>query len=132
MSYTEGGCLCGAVRYRVAGAPSSSVICHCRACRKAAAAPSVAWVTFDRADVTLLQGVPGRFVSSPGVVRTFCSACGTPLTYTTEKRPREIDVTTISLDDETLFAPTEEIWISRKVSWEAADPARPQRSGPAG
>jgi len=127
----EGGCLCGAVRYKVTGAPSWSGICHCRACRKAAGAPSVAWLTFDRRNFMLLRGDPGRFVSSSGVVRTFCAACGTSLTYATEDRPREIDVTTISFDDETVLAPTVEIWISHKVSWEAADPTRPRCTGPA-
>jgi hypothetical protein len=124
MIHAEGGCLCGAVRYRVTGAPSWSTICHCRTCRKAGGAPSVAWLTFDRGNFTLLQGVPGRFLSSLGVVRTFCTVCGTPLTYATEGRPGDIDVTTMSLDDATMFPPTSEVWISHKVSWEITDPAR--------
>ena len=126
MSHVEGGCLCGAIRYRVAGVPSWSTICHCRTCRKAAGAPSVGWLTFDRGDFTVLRGVPGRFISSPGVLRTFCASCGTHLTYATESRPGDIDVTTISLDDEAEFPPTCELWISHKVSWEMADPHREQ------
>jgi hypothetical protein len=124
MSHAEGGCLCGTMRYRVAGVPAWSAICHCRACRKASGAPSVGWLTFDRENFALLQGVPGRFASSPGVVRTFCTTCGTPLTYASEPRPDDIDVTTLSLDDETLFPPTCEVWLSHKVSWEATDPTR--------
>jgi hypothetical protein len=131
MSHAEGGCLCGAIRYRVTGAPSWSTICHCRACRKAAGAPSVGWLTFDRGNFTLLQGVMGRFVSSPGVVRTFCANCGTSLTYATEGRPGDIDVTTMSLDDETIFPPTCEVWISHKASWEATDPTREHHPGDA-
>jgi len=131
MAAVKGGCLCGAVRYKVTGAPSWSGICHCRACRKASGAPSVAWLTFERGNFMLLQGDPGRFVSSNAVVRTFCTACGTPLTYTTGDRAGEIDVTTMSLDDETMFAPTVEIWIAHKVSWEAADPGRPRCAGAA-
>jgi hypothetical protein len=124
MSHAEGGCLCGAIRYRVTGTPSWSAICHCRTCRKASGAPSVGWLTFDRGNFTLVHGVPGRFVSSPGVVRTFCTACGTPLTYATEGRPADIDVTTMSLDDEATFPPTIEVWVSHKASWEITDPAR--------
>ena len=41
---TEGGCLCRAVRYRVNGVPIVTSLCHCRTCRLAAGAPSVAWV----------------------------------------------------------------------------------------
>jgi hypothetical protein len=91
----------------------------------------VGWLTLDRGNFTLLQGVPGRFDSSPGVVRTFCKACGTPLTYANEARPGDIDVTTMSLDDETMFPPTCEVWISHKVSWEVADPAREHYPGDA-
>jgi hypothetical protein len=124
MSHAEGGCLCGAIRYRVTGVPLWSTICHCRTCRKAGGAPSVGWLTFDRGNFALLHGVPGRFVSSPGVVRTFCTVCGTPLTYASEGRPADIDVTTVSLDDERMFPPTIEVWMSHKVSWEITDRTR--------
>ena len=35
----EGGCLCGAVRYRAIAAPIRAVICHCSMCRKHSGAP---------------------------------------------------------------------------------------------
>ena len=41
----EGGCLCGAVRYRISGSPLSSVNCHCESCRRASGAPAVAWIS---------------------------------------------------------------------------------------
>ena len=122
MKYAEGGCLCGAVRFRVTGAPSASLICHCRTCRKASAAPSVAWLRFDRGNLELLSGVPRRFASSSGVERTFCPDCGSPLTYANDESPSSIDVTTISLDDESTFPPTREVWVSHKVRWEPTDP----------
>jgi hypothetical protein len=71
----------------------------------------------------MLRGAPHSFVSSSGVVRTFCAQCGTPLTYTNDLNPSEIDVTTMSLDDESAFAPTREVWLSDKVAWEATDAA---------
>jgi len=126
MGHAEGGCLCGAIRYRVTCVPSWSTICHCRTCRKAAGAPSVGWLTFDRGNFALLRGAPARFVSSPGVERTFCTACGTQLTYASDGRPGDIDVTTMSLDDQMLFPPTCEVWISHRVSWEVTDPTRDQ------
>lgn len=126
MKYAEGGCLCGAIRYRVVSEPSSSIICHCRTCRKANAAPSVGWLTFDRESFALLRGSPRSFASSSGVVRTFCAECGSPLTYANDGAPTEIDVTTMSLDDESIFAPTREVWLSHKVPWEPTDPALKQ------
>ena len=43
-----GGCLCGAIRYRITGAPVEALYCHCRMCRRAHGAPVVAW--FETAD----------------------------------------------------------------------------------
>jgi hypothetical protein len=70
--------------------------------------------------------MPAHLVSSPGVVRTFCRVCGTPLTYANEKTPGEVDVTTVSMDEETSFPPTRELWVSHRVNWEVTDPARAQ------
>lgn len=122
VKHSEGGCLCGAVRFRATGVPSSSVICHCRTCRKASGAPSVGWLTFDRSNLELVRGVLRRFVSSPGVERTFCGDCGSPLTYASARTPSSIDITTISLDDPSAFPPTGEVWVSHKLGWETGDP----------
>ena len=46
MPEIEGGCLCGATRYRATGRPTSTMICHCQTCRRAAGSPDVAWVRF--------------------------------------------------------------------------------------
>ena|SRR5689334_6083819 len=122
----EGGCLCGAVRYRATGAPKAQTLCHCRSCRRAAGAPSVGWVVFNAGDFAFFSGEPIRFESSPGVTRTFCGRCGTPLTYRRESRPDSIDATTATLDHPDDFAPDKEIWLSHKLQWEAANPSMQQ------
>lgn len=114
-----GGCLCGAVRYRATGEPTAKVLCHCRSCQRGAGAPSVGWVVFKVSEFAFTSGEPTRFESSPGVTRTFCAQCGSPLTYQNARRPNAVDVTTATLDQPGDFAPTKEIWISHKLSWEA-------------
>jgi hypothetical protein len=64
---TEGGCLCGAVRYRAHGQPTNSMICHCQTCRKAAGAPVVAWLTFPLGRFSFVRSTPAEFRSSPPV-----------------------------------------------------------------
>jgi hypothetical protein len=126
MSIQEGGCLCGAVRYRVTGLPLYSAICHCRSCRRAAAAPAVAWQTFEWQQFELLAGTPRTYRSSPGVRRTFCENCGTPLTYSSEQRSQQVDITSASLDDPEITPPRSEVWLEDKLAWVSPDRARRQ------
>lgn len=131
----EGGCLCRAVRYRVTGVPIVTSLCHCRTCRLAAGAPSVAWVILRSRDFMFSAAQPARFRSSPAVTRTFCSRCGTSLTYQSDAEPDTIDVTTASLDSPDDFAPTREIWIAHKLAWERLNdtlPQYPESSRPGG
>jgi hypothetical protein len=106
---SEGGCLCGSVRYRVGGEPLSSGICHCLTCRKVSAAPMLPFVTFPAGRFELTRGKPSDFNSSAPVVRSFCGRCGTPLTYRNSDHPDEIDVMTCSLDAPEAFPPSHHI-----------------------
>jgi hypothetical protein len=121
----EGGCLCGTVRYRVTGRALAQLICHCRTCRRASGAPSVAWVTFRSTDFAFVVGGPASFRSSPPVTRTFCGNCGTPLTYRHQSSADTVDVTTVTLDSPDELAPTCEVWTEHKVGWESLDEALP-------
>jgi hypothetical protein len=114
---TEGGCLCGAIRYVAHGVPTVSMICHCDTCCRAAGAPVVAWLTFRTSDFSFVRGVPAEYRSTPPVTRTFCPTCGTSLTYVHAERPSEIDVTTSTLDDAGAFPPTYHAWLSDGVGW---------------
>ena len=125
-AYADGGCLCGAVRYRVHGQPRSSSLCHCRSCRLASGAPAVAWVVFDDTRCELLQGHPATRRSSPRVVRSFCPRCGTPLSYRHADDPGVIQLTAATLDHPELYPPACEIWLEHHVAWEAVAPARPK------
>jgi hypothetical protein len=113
----EGGCLCGAVRYRASGDATHPTLCHCRSCRRAAGAPLVAWVTFPVAGFAFEKGTPARYRSSPPVERTFCGACGTPLTYQHASFPDEIDISVASFDEPAAFPPADHTWTSEKIAW---------------
>ena len=60
----EGGCQCGAVRYEVTGDPVMTAICHCSMCRRANAAPVVAWAMFEESQVSFTQTSPKLYASS--------------------------------------------------------------------
>jgi hypothetical protein len=117
----EGGCLCGAIRYRVEGSPSSVSICHCRSCRRASGAPAVGWFVVSRAQFKLLSCVLAICQSSKPVHRGFCRQCGTQLTYQHESAPDTIELTIASLDTPERLPPTKEIWLAEKLPWAAVN-----------
>jgi catechol 2,3-dioxygenase-like lactoylglutathione lyase family enzyme len=122
----DGGCLCGAVRYRATGSASFATLCHCTSCRRASAAPAVAWVTFPHDAFAVTRGEPVRFRSSPPVVRSFCGRCGTPLTYEHESFAGAVDVTTASLDEPERCPPLDHTWVSERLSWWRPEPRWPE------
>jgi hypothetical protein len=126
MKIHQGGCLCSAIRFRISGEPAFSSVCHCATCRRAGAAPIVAWLTFDRGQIEILSGNPRTYRSSQGVVRQFCGTCGSQISYESVERPTTIDITTASLDNPNLFPPTLEVWLEHRLSWLSADPTRAQ------
>ena len=112
-----GGCLCGAVRFAAVGVPMNSGICHCRSCRKTASAPGLPFLGFPAAGFRFTQGEPTELRSSPGVVRSFCGRCGSPLTYRQVDQPETLDIMTCSLDDPEAVAPTFHVWMEENPAW---------------
>jgi hypothetical protein len=113
----KGGCACGVIRFSAESHPWVSLIGHCESCRRVAAAPVTARVTFDKKRFKIVQGQPPGFSSSPSVWRTFCSACGTPLTYPHTDDPATVDVTSCRLDKPEAFPPTHHAWLRDDLSW---------------
>lgn len=125
MADITGGCLCGAVRYRLIAPPESSGFCHCETCRRAGSAPSLPYAGIDLAAFAVTQGAPVAYRSSARVLRSFCGTCGSPLTYFNEDKPDKIDIMTVSLDAPEAFAPTEHVWVSEKLAWDVVTDGLP-------
>lgn len=124
--FHDGGCLCGAVRYRAVGGPLWVAHCHCESCRKGSGAAMLTWVGLLQDQFTWTAGAPVRFESSPGVRRAFCAACGTPLTYEAVRIADEVHVTAGTLDDPASAPPTLHVWWEERLSWLHADDGLPK------
>ena len=122
----SGRCLCGAVRYEVSGPAGNPCYCHCDSCRRAAGAPLVAWATFARERLRIVQGQLTEYRSSAAVLRGFCAACGGALTYRHESRGTEIDVTLASLDEPGSLAPRMHVWVAERLPWVTISDGLPQ------
>ena len=113
----QGGCQCGAVRYRISGAAVVVAICHCTMCRRANAAPSVAWAMYQQSHVTFTRNAPATYKSSLEAERGFCSTCGTQISFTASYIPGLIDLTVGSLDHPEAVAPALHYWDSKRLPW---------------
>lgn len=131
----EGGCLCGAVRYRAAAAPLLVEYCHCGMCRRGGGAPVVVWADFAAGDFTFVRGAPTQYESSPGILRGFCGRCGSTLTFQRGAAPPKISVTVGTMDDPQALAPRQHIFAEDALPWLHLDddlPRHPQEMPPAG
>ena len=113
----RGRCFCKEIRFEVAGPERYACFCYCESCQRAAGAPVVAWATYAREGFVVTEGKVHWHHSSPGVTRGICSRCGSSITYENEKRPGEIDIAIICLDEPSRPAPRAHIWTEDKQPW---------------
>ncbi len=115
----EGGCLCGAVRFKAEGEPINVRICHCRNCQKAMGSPFFARALFKQSDLTvegdtaplcLLGGARSCFLQDLRHAAVFLA-----------KEPAAAGVALAAFDDRNAFAPTEHIWVTEKMDWVKID-----------
>ena len=112
----HGGCLCGAVRYAAAGEPFNVTHCHCADCRRSSGAAFVTWASFRRADFRFTQGEP-RVLLWAERLRSFCAACGTPLTFMIAPGAAEVDVTVCTFDQPAAIVPADHTWVEDRLPW---------------
>ena len=113
----EGGCRCGAVRYRAEGGPLWVTHCHCEECRRSCGAPVSTFVGVGTDGFAFVAGTPGAYESSPQVVRKFCGTCGTPLTYEAAVYPGEVHIMAGTLDNPESLAPGSHVYVSERMPW---------------
>jgi hypothetical protein len=97
----EGGCHCGAVRFRVVVEEHAASDCNCSICRKKGFLHLI--VPPER--FTLVRGadVLSTYRFNTGVAKhTFCKVCGIHPFYTPRSHPDQVDVNVRCLDGDVL------------------------------
>ena len=125
MMVIEGGCFCGAIRYRAEEHTDSVAHCHCRHCRAASGATLMTWVEVPRSAFVWVDEEPAAYVHESdwktSVTRRFCARCGTSLTYERDGSDF-LDVAVGSLDDPNSVTPAHHVYDASRIGWfEVAD-----------
>lgn len=128
----RGSCLCGAVKYEMDGDLRFASHCHCSMCRKAhgAAFGSYGGVSVRKFRITQGRDSVRAFNSSTGVTRSFCSHCGSPLTWTSDQHPEYLAFTLGTLETPLPMPPgMRHIHVASKAPWYEICDALPRFDG---
>lgn len=120
----NGSCLCGRVRYEVAGELSDVEYCHCSQCRKSSGSAFAVNGAVSSAEFRFVVGAASvtEYESSPGVFRCFCRHCGSPLIKRMARRPETVGLRLGTLDTDPGARPERHIHVASKAPWvEIAD-----------
>ncbi len=117
----EGGCACGAVRYRVTSAPLFTHCCHCRDCQRQTGSAFVLNLLIEADRVELLAGSPrpvdvAREEGRPPQRMFRCPDCQVAV-FSEYGRPQLRFVRAGTLDDPSGVAPDVHIYTRSKVAW---------------
>src|SRR5690242_8739398 len=119
----EGGCACGAVRYRLGSAPLFVHCCHCRDCQRQTGSAFVLNALIEADRVALLSGDPqsiGVPTDSGRPHRIFrCPACQTAVWSEYGGRTEIRFVRVGTLDDPIALVPDVHIYTRSKLPWVA-------------
>lgn len=121
----EGGCQCGAVRYRLKASPLSVYNCHCKDCHRFSGAAWSMSMPVRSDDIEHLSGALDRYDRAADSGRTiamlFCANCHTWL-WNEPPTPGLMVVRAGSLDSLDWAVPIGNIWTDSKAAWAAIDP----------
>jgi hypothetical protein len=127
---STGGCLCGALRYRINRPLDKLIQCHCTHCQKTSGAGASFNAAIPADSFELTRGTPKRYddkADSGNILwRFFCGDCGSPLYSQRSTLPGFMVIKAGSLDDSDQLKVTMNIWTRSARPWMPIDPALEQ------
>jgi hypothetical protein len=123
----EGGCACGAVRYRVKGEPVRTNVCHCTFCQRRTGSAFGIGIFFKEEDIEFEQGELKTYEhhsdeSHRWLRLGFCPNCGTTVTWTVEILPGARSIAGGTFDDRDWYKIERHIWTRSAHPWVVIPP----------
>ena len=110
----EGGCLCGAVRYRVRGPALRTLVCHCRFCQRMTGSTSYANAVFPIGAAEFLGQLATYThtseTSGKAVHLHFCATCATTVSLTFDRWPEYRALSRGTFDDPDWVSIDAHVW----------------------
>lgn len=118
MSRRTGSCLCGALKYAIAGDVDGLWVCHCSLCRKASGGNGFAIIIVPHERFEWLAGEDQRvtYALRPSYTITRCKTCGTPLPA--EEDEKNIYLTAGTLDEPLGAGIKARIFCGSRADWD--------------
>lgn len=118
----EGGCGCGAVRYRLNDEPFIVHNCHCSLCQRQTGTGSAvnAFIEFDRLEQLSGELIEYEFKTGSGQTQVVmrCASCGTPVWGHYPRLGRKVAAVRVgTLDNPSATPPDVAIYIADKPDW---------------
>jgi hypothetical protein len=118
----EGGCQCGALRYRVELSEAVTLYrCHCRDCQKQSSSAFGMSMILPAEAFEVTRGNPQSWSRTADSGRPvhgyFCGACGTRLYHTSPSRPGMVNLKPGTLDDPGDLQPIGDVWTDSRQAW---------------
>lgn len=118
-----GGCLCGALRYRLLDDPLIAYVCHCTDCQTATGSAFALCLTTPLAAIEFSKGEPARRTIPFPDGRTWnfaaCPECETRLWSERKGTPEILSLKAGTLDDVQWVRPVAHIWTSSALEPDA-------------
>jgi hypothetical protein len=129
----EGGCQCGAIRFRLKSPPRAVYACHCKDCQRFSGTTHSLSAVVLAGDLELTQGAFTAFDKPADSGRTVrmlgCAQCGTKVWNEPLASPEFLILKPGTLDDMDWLHPIGNIWTDSAARWVPINPDEPNFPG---
>lgn len=118
----KGGCRCGGVSYTSTAHPRDIVLCHCRACQQLSGSAYLPFTRVPAGSLTFTETSTRKTLRlSETAERSYCSACGSPITMVYSFNQDEVSLTMSSVDLQSMVCEppkvSKHIFLREKAPW---------------